>query len=36
MFNNSVRNANKTQHFTKLNDFILSKKIIAAYTENHT
>jgi hypothetical protein len=38
LFNNSVRTAKKTQHFTitKLNLLILFEEIIAVYTENHT
>jgi hypothetical protein len=38
IFKNSVRTANKTQHFTitKINWLTLYKEIIAVYTENHT
>jgi hypothetical protein len=38
LFNNSVRQAKKTQHFTftKISLLTLSKEIIAVYTENHT
>jgi hypothetical protein len=38
IFKNSVRTANKTQHFsiTKINWLMLFKEIIAVYTENHT
>jgi lipoate-protein ligase B len=38
IFENSVRTAKKTQHFTitKINWLTLFKEIIAVYTENHT
>jgi hypothetical protein len=38
IFNNSVRAAKKTQHFTitKINWLTLFKEIIAVYRENHT
>jgi hypothetical protein len=38
LFNNSVRTAKKTQHFTitKINWLKLFKEIITVYTENHT
>jgi CRISPR/Cas system-associated protein Csm6 len=38
IFNNSVRTALKTQHFTitKINWLTLFRKIIAVYSENHT
>jgi hypothetical protein len=37
-FNNSVRTAKKTQHFTitNINWLTLFKEIIAVYSENHT
>jgi hypothetical protein len=38
LFNNSVRTAKKTLHFTitKINWFPLFKEIIAVHSENHT
>jgi hypothetical protein len=38
LFNNSVRTAKKTQHFTitKISLLTLFKEIISVYTENHT
>jgi hypothetical protein len=38
LFNNSVRTAKKTPHFTvtKINRLTLFKEIIAVYSENHT
>jgi hypothetical protein len=38
LFNNSVRTAKKTQHFTiaKISLLMLFKEIIAVYAENHT